>query len=473
MIRRHAPTWIALLVSLGLLLNACQTPSPTPTPMGIIPSPILATTTPTASAIPATAEPTAVPTSALGAAAEALRGIRVHFWFAGSSPAVEKITEQIRTFNASNPYGIWVEGQGMGSYGEVADQVNAAINKNDQPDLVLTYPILVAGLEKVDLDAYINDPEWGLSPAELQDIPVNFLTKDASGKRTSLPGFRSALVLAYNQSWARELGFNEPPKTPGEFQEQACAAKDALRKNDSAADNGLGGWIIQRDQLTAASWLRAFGSNPWQGENGRYTFNTPESTAALQWLRSMFDQGCAWIARNPQPYTYFANRQALFYVATPQDLLSQERVMGDGSGDWTVIGFPGTDGNQVTLTDGPDWMMFQSNPAEQLAAWYFTHWMLDPGRQAEVVQASGDLPVKSSAKQNLAGYSNDHPQWARTWELTTQGQEVPPNASWRTAAPVLQDAFGQVFSESTTLDLVPVILEQLDQVVKELLERPQ
>ena len=42
-----------------------------------------------------------------------------------------------------------------------------------------------------------------------------------------------------------------------------------------------------------------------------YSFNSDEMEAMFTFQRSLFDEGCAWNSRLPEPYDYFANRQAL------------------------------------------------------------------------------------------------------------------------------------------------------------------
>jgi hypothetical protein len=52
-------------------------------------------------------------------------------------------------------------------------------------------------------------------------------------------------VLVYNQSWARELGINQAPRSPGELAAQMLpAAAEKLQDND-IYNNGTGGmWYL-------------------------------------------------------------------------------------------------------------------------------------------------------------------------------------------------------------------------------------
>ena len=63
----------------------------------------------------------------------------------------------------------------------------------------------------VDLNGYIDDPEWGLDPATQADFyPVIWNQDSNANKRLGLPVYRSTVVIFYNQSWAQELGFETP-----------------------------------------------------------------------------------------------------------------------------------------------------------------------------------------------------------------------------------------------------------------------
>ncbi len=125
-------------------------------------------------------------------------------------------------------------------------------------------------------------------------------------QQVGIPSIRSANVIFYNQTWAKEMGFFNPPRTPDEFKQQACAA--AVKNNTSKvlAKFGTGGWLVDLDSLTILSWLDAFGSHPLSEQAGAgYSFESDESQNALAFLREMLDGGCAWIRRSQTPDDFF------------------------------------------------------------------------------------------------------------------------------------------------------------------------
>ena len=217
------------------------------------------------------------------------------------------------------------------------------------------------------------------------------------GSRLGIPLLRDASVLLYNQSWAQELGFTRPPTTPEEFREQVCAAAAANRSDRTIANDGTGGWIVETRGVTLWSWLRGFDADPIPAGTDAYQFDTPESEAALAFLRGLVDENCAWKSRLAAPYEYFANRQALVYSGVLEDTLIQEHTMtrlkiGD---QWTVIPYPSVDGQPVVVASGPSLAVTSTSPEEQLASWLFVRWLLAPEHLAVLTEAAGGLPVNS------------------------------------------------------------------------------
>jgi ABC-type glycerol-3-phosphate transport system substrate-binding protein len=100
---------------------------------------------------------------------------------------------------------------------------------------------------------------YGMSAADISDFPTVIWNQDeVDGKRFGVPAQRTARFLLYNQSWARELGFNSPPATAVEFEQQACAAHKALGTDEDTDNDALGGWLIDTHAMTPLSWMIAF-----------------------------------------------------------------------------------------------------------------------------------------------------------------------------------------------------------------------
>ncbi len=460
---------LSIGLALALILSACAPPVPAETP---VPAPER-TAVPTPSPEETAAAPT--PVSTLGVAPDALRGIEVVVWHALEGPAGELFDRQVAEFNRQNPWGVTVRSRLFRSYNELDEQVDLTMSTLEQPGLVIALPeqIMAWDLQGqvVELTPYLVDAFWGYSEAELADFPAVYLDQDRAGDRQlGMPAQRSSRFLFYNQSWARELGFSSAPSRAGEFETQACAANLSFRTDADALNDGFGGWVVDGDPQTALSWLYAFGGSAGPDSEAGYAFQSNENRKALEYVKGLYDRNCAWLTlTGTSRYDVFAARKALFVSGTLSDIPAQSRAMvaAANSDEWTLIPYPGDQGiGQVVY--GPSYTLLESVQIEQVAAWLFVRWMLEPERQPAWVEASGLLPLRASAFAELESYRRSHPQWEAAASLIPQGQVIPRRPSWRVVKFVLGDAFWSLFRMNRPLEDIPAVLEEIDLTAQEL-----
>jgi len=413
--------------------------------------------------------------SSLNVAKEALRGVQVQVWHPWFGAEASLIESQVAQFNQENEWGIIVSAEGRENFNELFLQTTAALEDSHNPQIVVALPEHALGWDDqvVDLNTYLHDPEYGLSALEISDFAnAVWLQDEVDGKRYGVPAQRSARFILYNRSWARELGFNSAPKTSVEFEEQACAALQALGKDADENNDALGGWLIDANAMTALSWMFAFEGGA-QMEAG-YRFLAPGNIAAYKYLKVLQQKSCAWVASaDLTPVERFAARQALFATAGLEDLPDQARAFfTSGSTDeWTVLAFPGEEQDGLVVY-GSSFAMFQSDDVTQLASWLFMRWMLSTENQARWVQTTGLFPLRASTMDLLADYGAGHPQWAEAVGLLPGGRITPQLASWRLVRVMLGDGFRDMFDTIRHPDLtdgqVAVILKQMDDIASEL-----
>jgi len=448
-----------------LLLSACSpsTISETDTPRPNATEDVSAKNTPT----PAK--------SSLNVQKEALRGVQVKVWHPWFGAEASLFDSQVSQFNQQNEWGIVIHAEGRENFSEIFSQTTEALKNSRNPQLVIAFPehALEWDAKVVDLNPYLHDPEYGLSALEISDFAnVIWLQDEVDGKRFGLPAQRSARVILYNQSWARELGFSAAPKTSAEFEQQACAAHAALGKDADKNNDALGGWLIDTNAMTSLSWMYAFDGGV-QEEAG-YRFLRPGNVAAYTYLKALQQKNCAWVpSPDLTPVDRFAARQALFATAGLEDLPNQARsFFTSGSKDeWTALAFPG-DEQSALVVYGSSFVMFKSDDVTQLASWLFMRWMLSPENQARWVQSTGLLPLRSATMNLLADYAASHTQWAEAVKLLPGGKITPQLASWRLVRIMLGDGFADMFDTIRHPDItdaqVPVILKQMDDTASDL-----
>jgi len=459
--------WIIIVSLTGLLLAACAggrtlTPESTATPKPTRTPRPTRTVTPT---IEITVKPTNTPPSE-GIDKLELEGVDVQFWHPWTKNKEFAILTLINQFNAANEYGIVVTAFSQG--GDLYKNVRAALGSDSAPNLVAGYNNQLQSWDNhggtiIDLNEYVDDPQWGLDPTAQADFYPVFWEQDTnSNKRLGLPVYRSTVVIFYNQSWARELGFETSPQTLEELREQACAA--AAANNDST-----GGWIATTDISTNMSWLFAFGGDLLHPNEAQYQANTPENQAAFTFLHDLLAQGCAWTPGAYYPNQEFATRKGLFYPSSvagiPYQISAFEEA--DNFDQWTVLPFPGNSGEPVINAYGHAYAIFESSPEEQLASWLFLQWMLQPQNQAQFIEASGYLPVSASTLEYLENYAAENPLWAQAVEWIPYGKTEPALGSWGIARYAFGDAIDELFTPNFDRDQIPTLLEKLEEILNE------
>jgi multiple sugar transport system substrate-binding protein len=455
------------LFSLTFIFSAC-TPS--------IPSETSTRTPPPNSTDNTSEANTPIPAvSNLNVEKEALRGVQVRLWHPWFGAEASLIESQVAKFNAENEWGIVVSPESKGNYTELFTQTEAALKDSTYPQIVIAFPEHALEWQDyvLDLTPYVSDPLYGFNPSEISDFPTVVWDQDElDGKRFGMPAQRTARFILYNQSWARELGFDSPPATSSEFEQQACAAHRALGSDDDPNNDALGGWLIDTNAMTPLSWMLAFGGGIQEEKN--YRFLTPGNIATFRYLKVLQQKNCAWVA-SPDLSTFdrFASRQALFATASLEDLPDQTRAFAAANSrdEWTVLKFPGDEHNALVVY-GSSFIVFQSDDATQLASWLFIRWLLSAENQARWVQSTGLFPLRDSTMNLLSDYSASHPQWAEAVKFLPQGQNTPQLASWRLVKIMLEDGFRDMFDTIRHPDLtdgqVPLILRQMDDTAADL-----
>ena len=423
-----------------------------------------------------TATTTPVPTSALGVEADDLQGVSLAFWHAWTGASGEVTQSLVDDFNRSNPWGITVDAAAKGSYDQVSEQITAAQENDQLPDITTSYGYqalewVSSGVSLVDLSAYVDDPVWGLdAPAQSDFYPLFWEHDLQDGNRTGIPTQGSAQLLYYNTTWAKELGFETPPATPEQFKEQACAANQTYKRDSDPKNDQKGGWIISTEYSAVLGWIYAFGGEIEKADGKGYRFNTPQVKETFAYMRELYQDNCAWLSESPFHEADFATRQGLFAAGSVAGILYQEEAFVEASSqdEWSVIPFPSPQGEPVISTYGPSFQVLQSTPEKQLASWLFIRWLTEAGPQARLAEVSGYYPVRASSLKIMGILPAAHPQWKTSVDLLPYAHPEPPLRSWRIVRWALSDAATQLFRFYFENDQLPSLIKLLDETANDL-----
>jgi ABC-type glycerol-3-phosphate transport system substrate-binding protein len=418
--------------------------------------------------------------SALGVTGAELRGVQVslwHPWTGSTGAALQTILDE---FNRTNQWGITVQASAYEGFGRLDEAMESAVISGTLPDVLVDYGYQAQHWDGsgvvTDLTPYVNDPIWGLSSAEQADFYPDFWAEDlvaynstSQDKRLGIPFYRSAYVLFYNQSWAKELGFPNPPATPDDFKLQACTATVSTAAQSDKSDLGRGGWLITPQPGALVGWIYTFGGGITNPGAPGYLFNTPETRQAFEYIKGLQESGCAWSETGVEPQKEFANRQALFVVGSLFDIpAQQEAFIQAGSADeWVVIPFP-SNSQTVVDTYGPSLLTTRSSPAQQLAAWLVVEWLVYPPNMAKWVKELETYPTRQSTLNYLNETASASPQWGEALELLPDTRSEPSLASWSVMRWALNDVMAQLIDPQFSVDQIPSLLENLDIVASEI-----
>jgi multiple sugar transport system substrate-binding protein len=380
-------------------------------------------------------------------------GTSIVWWHNHSDSREEGLATIVDAFNESNECGITVEAQNQGNYDDIRNKVNASIAAGELPAaLIVGYQNDQAFYQLnnalVDLNTFLNDPTWGLSEADKEDFYPSFFNQSVhpafDNQRLGFPPNRSMEVMYYNETWMNELGFNEPPTTPEELREIACAAAEAN-------GDGTGGFIIDTGASSVAAWTFAFGGDVLSEDGTSYVYNSPATVEAMEFLRDMMNDGCAYLFTEGFPNPEFAARRAMFTMGSSSgmpfyasDVANAAEEVGREEDAWSVIAIPHTTSEPVQNIYGGDVMVTATTPEQELAAWIFTKYYTSPEVMAEWVRISNYFPTRATTNDFLGDYASENPQWAAARDLLPFSYYEPQLISYQAVRDQAEQAFNAV-----------------------------
>ncbi len=434
---RKQTVWLlTLLLVAALALAACPAPAATPA----VEAPAAAVEAPAAAEAPAAEAPAAeAPMDdmmAMDWESVDPSGQTVVFWHQHTRDRETALMEIVADFNATNEYGITVEAEYQGGYGDIFNKMLVVMNTSEAPNLVVAYQNQAAtyqlGESLVDMNGLVNSPKWGLTADEQADFFPGFFKADVfpsfGGQRLGLAPNRSMEMLYYNMDWLTELGYDAPPATPAEFKEMACAAT-AQPFSKRVGDTSIG-YQLSIDASRFASWTFAFGDNVFDYETGMFSYNSPGAVEAMTFLQELFAEGCATlVAEAYGDQTDFGNGALLFTVGSSSGLPFYQSVVDEGAQfNWGVAAIPHTTAEPVMNIYGASVSIPKTTPEGELAAWIFTKYYTSPDIQAKWGLASQYFPVRQSAANSdaLKAELEVNTQYRTAFELLKYGVAEPP-----------------------------------------------
>ena len=181
------------------------------------------------------------------------KGIEIEFWHPWSGETANLIEELIEEYNTDNEWGITVNGYAHADERLLMQDFWELDAGEGGPDLIASPSFFLQLLQEkdfllVDIDTYLDSPEWGFPEKEKpQFLPIFWDSDYANGTRIGIPAYRSAKFLYINQTWINELGFSDSLSSVEDFRELACAAAENTLVDRNPENDGLGGLVYAYD----------------------------------------------------------------------------------------------------------------------------------------------------------------------------------------------------------------------------------
>lgn len=462
-------TFVLLAVMALLILAACapaQTPVPTTAPPTVAP-PTQAAAAATATKVPATTAPTVAAsntitptrppaptnTPVLPKVTAAAGALKVQFWHAltGASQVAE-VQALADKFNAANPT-IYIVPTSQGSYDPTRQKVNAAIQANSIPDLVLGNPgdlaeYYLAGAV-APMDDYIKDAKDGLSAAQLAEINSSLTFDKFDGKTIGASFGRSIQVMYYNVDMLKAAGFDKAPATWDDF-DKVCAA---VTKGDVFC------YAFVPSASTFASWVWSRGGTYASTDEKKATFDEQAGVDTLKWLKNLADKKYGYQpAGSFGDQTDFGNNKVAFTFGSTAGLPFYNDAV-KGKFKWAIGAMPAATGQKQNVdTFGPGVAIMKTTPEKQKAAWLWVKFLLSKDVEVEWGAVTTYFPAPKSALDALVSMDNDkatalnaafgkvQDQYKLAVTFLPLGRREPVSPAWQSVRGIVADMQTAVFT---------------------------
>ncbi|NAZ81354.1 extracellular solute-binding protein [Kineococcus sp. R8] len=298
------------------------------------------------------------------------------------------------------------------------DKYRTSIASGDTPDIGMIgstwTPAFASALAPVPAAIDMS----GMFEGAVDNVTVN-------GAKVAVPLYLDTRVVYYRKDLAEKAGITTPPTDFAGFKAMAKAMQtEAGAKWGIVLPNG-GPNTFEAVALPAI-WSN--GGDIIDGDDTRWTFDSPEVVEALDYVKSFYDEGIA--DRNPNPDLTaigpaFISGETPMFVSGPfTNFILAQSGGPDFASKVGVFPVPtGQGGASTTLLGGAQMGVFQKAENKD-AAWKVLQYLSKPENQVAFYEATTDLPAVQSAYEDpaLAG-----DQTLSTFEETLQTAKGTPN----------------------------------------------
>lgn len=328
--------------------------------------------------------------------------VEIDFWHIQASIYGDAIKDIVAQFNEEYDGKIIVNEVFQGSYTELNQKLRAALQGGGLPAVAMANESDILQYMKADqivaLDSYIEDPTYGLTEEEMDDILPAVLERQRipayEGKTMSWPHGNSSTGIYYNVDLLEQAGYNAPAKTWKEFEEQALDIYNKTGVPALVIGNGTGYGAHGFNFMIS---LSTYGIDPIAPDLSAVNFDNPEAVELLSIYKNLLDQKAIVVAEDTEQE--FTNGRAAMEIGTTARTTSKLDLVQDKF-QWGITLIPqGDPANPMTNIGGGNQVLFKTTPEKELAGWLFLKYFAGQHGQAIYGAKTGYFPATLSSQE--------------------------------------------------------------------------
>jgi multiple sugar transport system substrate-binding protein len=223
-------------------------------------------------------------------------------------------------------------------------------------------------------------------------FPAVLETNRIGGQVVGTPWYVDTRLIYYRTDLLERAGFDAVPPTWAGWKAAMHAVKRVAGAGNFAA-------LLPVNEFEQLLTFGLQGAEPLLRERDtRGNFSSPSFVAALEFYKSLFDEGLAPIASAAQisnVWTEFERGYFSFYFSGPWTI-GEFKDRLKPTTRWMTSGVPGPNGPGASAPGGSSLVVYRHSP-HQDAAWKLVRYLSDPAVQARFNVITGDLPARESA----------------------------------------------------------------------------
>lgn len=404
----------------------------------------------------------------------------ISFWHPQSASNGKALQDMVDKFNGVNGKKITVKAEYAGSYNDLHQKNQVALQAGTTVDLTVAYENWVAeymrGNHMIDLDDYVKDKSIGLTKESLNDIFPSYLEglrfQQYGNKLLSFPFTKSLVVMYVNEELLNRANVRSIPKTWDEFataiQQISRGDTNLIIDPNKAATDELAlkdptrlrtyGWGNYASASTINAWAYSRGGAMLTADNKQVRFTELPYLESFQLTEEAFKRQHAYNPpRSPvQELDFISNRMGFIMQSSTSRPFIRKAAQDNGRDKlpWKIAMIPQKDASKpATVQYGANIAIFKTTPQKQAAAWAFIKWFTERDQDVQWSLTSSYMPIRKSSAEHpdlKANWEKNDPQGKQAFELSKYAKPEPNVRGTDPIRPLIQKALQNVMAGKTS-----------------------